>query len=115
MSRPPAASPGRERIVNQISDLDHPGKGNNAMLREYAGNNKDQGDKPQARHARAIADKWRDGTTIPCSRAVPAPALPDGWARERRASRKSEKTTFPASETAQKPLKDVSAAIWAVS
>src|SRR5208337_3217804 len=45
--RPTAASPVQERIVNQISDLDHPCTGNNAILREHPGNNKGQGEEPR--------------------------------------------------------------------
>ena len=67
-----------------------PVHGNNAILREHAGNNKHRGDEPQARHARAIAGTWRHGKTTPRSRAVPAPALPDGWARERPAEQEWE-------------------------
>jgi len=45
MPRPTAASPGQERLVKQISDSDQSCTGNNAILRENAGNNKEQGDE----------------------------------------------------------------------
>ena len=54
VSRPTATSPGQERIVNQSSEIDQPCKGNDAILRERAGNNKDQEDEPLF----TITEEW---------------------------------------------------------
>jgi hypothetical protein len=53
MPRPTAASPGQERLVKQISDSDQSCTGNNAIPRENAGNNKEQGDELRGRSSQS--------------------------------------------------------------
>src|SRR5271165_2749136 len=78
MRRPPAASPGQERIGNHNSDLNQPCTTDNAILRTFALNIQGTG----RRNSCLLFVIGTKGTKTPCSAAVPALAIPDGWARE---------------------------------